>query len=217
MKQCMRMLALPAAGMALLILLVLLAACGTTTSSNVGSAGQATTTPQGSASTPSPTTPPSSRIVAGSIEFYGTVRSVSASTIAVSMPDGQTLTMSIVSGKTDLSHNNNVVPTTGQFIEVEAATLADGSFVATQLARSDPNDQHDWAEIDYRGETTSAVGSDLVLHFQVGKMTFSFPISATADVSDFGNRVQSIGANQAIEAEVQFQATHGTVVEIDRR
>ena len=160
---------------------------------------------------------PAGPFVPGSLEFYGTVQSVSAASIAVSMPDGQPLTLTVAPGQTDLSHNNNALPSQGQMINVHATAKSDGSFTANKLALADRASRHDLAEAEYRGATTSTVGSDLMLHFQVGTMAFSFPISATADLSDFDDRVQSIRANQPIEVEVEFQGTRGTIVEVDRR
>jgi hypothetical protein len=193
--------------------LALLVACGSPTSPSTG--GTSATTPIATPTQPSPTQQPSA-YVPGSLDFLGTVQRVSSSNIAVSMPDGQVLVMNVVRGQTDLSHCNNVMPSKGQVIEAHATAKSDGSFTANELAFPDSHGQHDRSQIDYHGVTTSAVGSDLVLHFQVGRMRFSFPISPTTDLGDFNHHAQSIGMHQSIEAHVQFHGTSGTVVEVDR-
>ncbi len=153
----------------------------------------------------------------GSLEFYGKVRNVEGDSIAVSMPDGKILTLDVIPGQTDLSHNNHDMPVVGQMIKAHAVARHDGSFTATEIARAGRGDRHDRAEAEYRGVTTSVVGSDMVLHFQVGMMAFSFPISATADLRDFDDRAQSIGADEHVEVVVEFQGAHGTIVEVERK
>ena len=171
-----------------------------------------------SSSAPQPSSP---FVRSGSLEFSGTVQRVSATSITVRMPDGQTLAMAVIPGRTHLAHfdhdHDHDLPSKGQVIKAHATAQQDGSFTATKLARADRDDQHELAEAEYKGVTTSAVGVDRLLHFQVGTLAFSFPISATADLHDFGNRAQAIGANQPIEVEVAFQGTRGTVVEVERR
>lgn len=160
---------------------------------------------------------PAGAFASGSLEFYGKVRSVEGDSIAVSMPDGQLLTLDVIPGQTDLSRNSHTMPVVGQTIKAHAFARHDGSFTAMELARAGHSDRRERAEAEYRGVTTSAVGSDQVLHFQVGMMAFSFPISATADLSDFGDNARSIDVDEHVEVEVEFQGTHGTIVEVERK
>jgi hypothetical protein len=172
--------------------------------------------PVGSSQEAAFTQQPALPFVPGSLEFYGTVQSASDTGITVSMPDGQALALMVVPGRTDLSHSKGTIPGVGQVIKVHATAKRDGSFIADKLARARTRDAHELGEAEYRGVTTGPVGPYMVLHFQVGTMVFSFPISATADLDDFGHRAHAIGADESIEAEVQFQGTRGMVVEVER-
>src|SRR5216683_3048726 len=62
--------------------------------------------------------------------------------------------------------------------------------------------------VDFKGVTTSAVGSDGVIHFKVGNKSYSFSISSSTDLGDFNN-AQSIQANQAVKVEVLFNGNSG--------
>ena len=210
MKHVIRLVAFPVVGV---VSLVLLAACGSVSNP---SAQSTSTTPSAAASTQPSPTQQSGAYMPGFLAFYGTVQRVSPSSIAVGMPDGQALVMNVVAGQTDLSRCNNALPSKGQVIEAHATANNDGSFTANSLAFADMHDQHDRAQVEYHGVTTSAVGSDGALHFQVGDMRFSYPISSTANLGDFNHHAQSIGANQSIDAHVQFQGASGTVVEVGR-
>ncbi len=194
-----------------IVLLAVLSACGSVSSPSA----QNTTSPAAGTSTqPSPTQ--SSGVSAtGTLAFYGTVRQVSANSITVGMPDGQELVMHVVAGQTDLSRCNNALPGAGQAIETHATANHDGSFTASSLAFANMHDQHDSSQVEYHGVTTSAVGADHMLHFQVGDKRFSFPISSTANLGEFDHDARSIGTNQMIDAHVQFQGANGTVVEVD--
>jgi hypothetical protein len=68
--------------------------------------------------------------------------------------------------------------------------------------------------VDYQGVTTSAVGSDRVIHFGVGSKSYSFSIGSTADLSDFNNNAQAVQANQSVKVEVLFSGSTGTVVKV---
>jgi hypothetical protein len=147
----------------------------------------------------------------GSIQFKGRVQQVSNNSIVVSMPSGQNLTMSIVSGITDLTAFNNALPALGQLVWVKAVSNTnDGSFTATKLSTADPTDS-DLNVVQYQGVTTSAVGSDNVIHFKIGNQSFSFTIGANADLHAFNNNAQSIGSNQSVTVRVIFQGNNGTV------
>lgn len=190
-------------------MLVLLARCGG--ASSPGSSAQSgAKTPTQSSVTQQP-----GAYTPGTLVFYGTVRQVSASSITVAMPDGHDLVMNVVSGRTDLSRCGNALPRLGQVIEAHATATSNGNFTANSLAFADMLDQHERAQVEYHGATTSAVGSDNVLHFQVGTMRFSFPINSTAHLDDFNHHAQSIGAHQQIDAHVRFQGVNGTVIEVD--
>ena len=143
----------------------------------------------------------------------GTVRSISNTSTVVGMPDGSTLTMSITS-LTDRSHFGGGLPTTGQLIKVETATNPDGSFTATKLEPTDANDVFKQNIVEYQGVTTSAVGTDRVIHFKIGTKSYSFTIGATTDLSDEGGNAQAIQANQLVTVQVQFAGSTGTVLKV---
>ena len=152
----------------------------------------------------------------GSIDFIGKVQSVSSSSIIVSMPDGSTLSMSIVNGQTDLSKFNGALPGTGQLIKVSAiANTSNGSFTAAELKPTDSGDLQDQNTVTYTGVTTSAVGSDRVIHFAVGNKSFSLQIASTADLGDFNNNAQSIGNNVSVKVTAQFSGTTGTAIKVE--
>ncbi len=147
---------------------------------------------------------------AGSISFTGTVKSVSNSSISVSMPDGTILPMNIVNGQTKLD-DNNTLPTVGQVVKVQALANSDGSFMAQELKAADSGDTQ--SVVDYKGVTTSAVGSDSVIHFKVGNNNYSYTVT-TVKTKDFAN-AQAIGSNQAVKVEVQFNGSTATVVSVE--
>lgn len=149
----------------------------------------------------------------GNIEFIGKVQQVSNNSIVVGMPNGQSLTMSIVSGQTDLGDFNNVVPSVGQMVKVKSVANTDGSFMATKLSTADATDS-DLNVVQYQGVTTSAVGSDNIIHFNVGNKSFSFTIGASTDLHDFNNNAQSISSNQSVKVQVIFQGNNGTVQKV---
>ncbi len=149
----------------------------------------------------------------GSIDFMGTVRSVSASNLTVSMPNGSTLGMSITA-LTDRSHFGGGLPTIGQLIKVEATANTDGSFTAVKLEPTDANDVLKQNIVQYQGLSTSAVGADHVIHLKVGTRSYSFTIGATADLSDVGGNAQAIQANQLVKVEVQYAGSTATVLKV---
>ena len=151
----------------------------------------------------------------GSIDFIGKVQSVTSSSIVVSMPDGSTLSMSIVNGQTDLSKFNGALPGAGQLIKVDAiANTSNGTFTAADLKPTDSGDLQDQNTVTYTGVTTSAVGSDGVIHFAVGNKSFSIQIASTADLGDFNNNAQSIGNNVSVKVTAQFSGTTGTAIKV---
>jgi hypothetical protein len=146
----------------------------------------------------------------GNISFTGTVQSISTNSIVVSMPDGQSLTMSIVNGQTDESDFNGQQITKGQLIQVEATANTDGSFLATKLKQADSANN----VVDFQGVTTSAVGSDHVIHFAVGNKGFSYAIGSNADLGDFNGNAQSIANNASVKVEVTFNGATGSVTKV---
>ena len=155
-------------------------------------------------------TEPQNSLEQGNISFSGKVQSVDNNRIVVSMPTGQTLSMSINS-LTDLSDFNGVLPSTGTLVKVKATANTNGSFTASSVKPGTPGDL-DQNVVDYEGVTTSAVGSDRVLHFKVAAKSYSFVIGSTSDLSDFNNNAQSIGNNLQVKVEVQFNGATGTVI-----
>jgi len=153
----------------------------------------------------------------GNISFIGKVQSASSSNIVVSMPNGSTLSMNIVNGQTDLSDFNGSLPGANQLIKVDANANSDGSFTATKLGATDSSDTSDATKlntVEFQGVTTSAVGSDGVIHFKVGNKSYSFSIASSTDLGDFNNNAQSIQANQAVKVEVLFNGATGSVVKV---
>ena len=145
----------------------------------------------------------------GSIEFVGTVKSVASNSLSVSMPNGLALSMS--ANGTDLGDFNNAMPAVGTLVKVKAVTNPDGSFNAESVKTGDATEQNN---VTYKGVATSAVGSDHLLHFVVGKQSFSFPIASSTDLSDFNGSTQSIQNGSPLEVEVLFNGTNGTVTKV---
>lgn len=152
----------------------------------------------------------------GSIAFTGPVQSVNANTIAVKMPNGQSLTAGIVNGQTDLSDFNGTPPNQGQVVQIKATASTGGSFTATKIKQEDGDNGADQNIVEYEGLTTSAVGSDRVLHFRVGNQDFNFTLGPTTNLEDFQGNAQAIGNNQSIKVKVQFQGTSATVLQVER-
>ncbi len=149
----------------------------------------------------------------GSIDFIGSVQSITGSNIVVKMPDGSPLSLSIVTGQTDLSKFNGAQPTVGQLVKV-SATATNGSFVASEVKPADSGDLQDQNTATFQGVTTQAVGSDRVLHFAVGNLSYSFPIASTAELKDFNGNAQSIANATSVKVDVQFNGTSGTALDV---
>lgn len=202
----------------ILIMMLLLTACAGVSSSP----GQ--TTPSNTASTPSapqvpttaptqPPTPTSQPTVAfkpGGISFIGPVKSITASSLTMSAPNGKTYTMAI-NAQTDLSAYGGGRPTVGSSVDMDSVINPDGSLTATILKPAQPGDP-DLNNIAYTGVTTSAVGADRVLHFTAGTKSYTFTIPATADLSDFGGNAQAIGNNLSVRVKIQYPSM--TVVSV---
>src|SRR5260370_11455141 len=152
----------------------------------------------------------------GTIDFMGTVQSVSNGSITVGMPDGQGLPMSIVNGQTDLGDLNGALPSVGQSVKVTAtANPTDGSFTASKLDIAKPDQAQDQNTVKYQGITTSGVRTDNKLNFKVGNKSFSYPIGTGAELKDFNFNAQSIGSGFTVKAKVVFNGTTGTAISVD--
>ena len=154
----------------------------------------------------------------GKLDFYGKVQSINATSIVVAMPNGDAITMAI-NAQTDRDNDfANGQPTVGQEIELKGITNQDGSFTATKLGflkQDDLNDTVKLNTVDFQGVTSSAVGSDNVLHFTVGNKPYSFTLNtATTENKDFPN-FQAIQNNQPIKVTVQFNGSNGTVTKVE--
>jgi hypothetical protein len=171
---------------------------------DIAGSGTGTPTSGGSQGTPVP----------GSISFTGPVQSVTSTSIVVQMPDGQPLTAGIASGQTDLSDYNGGLPSQGQTVDITATANTNGSFVATEIKAADSTDTEDQTTVTFDGVTTSAVGSDGVVHFRIGSQDYSFTLNTGSDLTDFQNNAQSITQNQSVEVKVQFQGTTAMVIEV---
>jgi hypothetical protein len=129
------------------------------------------------------------------------------------MADGSTLSMSIVSGQTDLSKFNGAQPSVGQLIKV-SATANNGSFTATELKPTDSSDLQDQNTVTIQGVTTQVVGSDRVIHLTVGNRSFSYPIVSTAELKDFNGNAQSIVNGTPVKVTVQFNGASGSALDV---
>ncbi|HZS75838.1 MAG TPA: DUF5666 domain-containing protein [Ktedonobacteraceae bacterium] len=159
--------------------------------------------------TPEPTNGPTEP---GQIQFIGTVTSTGNNSIVVRMPDGSSLSMT--TNGTDLSDFNNTLPATGTQVKVTAVANTDGSFNAQKIKHTDSGDTQNVNIVEYQGVTTSAVGSDRVIHFTVGNKSFTFTISANADLSDFNNNAQAITNGMTVKVKVQFNGSTPTVLKV---
>ena len=146
----------------------------------------------------------------GSINFTGKVQSVSNNSIVVSLPDGKSLTMSIINGQTDVSDFNGQQITRGELIKVETTANTNGRFLASKLKKADSADN----VVDFQGVTTSAVGADHMIHFAVGNKSFSYAIGSNADLGDFSGNAQNIGNHANVKVEVTFNGTTGAVTKV---
>ena len=163
-----------------------------------------------------PASTPQGPVAQGSISFNGTVQGVNTSSITMILPNGNTLSMSLAP-QTDRGDFGSGLPTVGQKIKVKATTNLDGSFYASKLdilKADDLADQIQMNTVDYSGVTTSAVGSDNVLHFNVGNRSYSFTISPTTQIKHLPS-AQAIGANQPVSVEVLYNNGNPSVTKVD--
>lgn len=151
----------------------------------------------------------------GSIDFIGSVQSANSANVVVKMPDSSTIAL-VVNGQTDLSKFNGSLPNAGQTVKV-SATASNGSFIATDLKPTDSGDLQNQNTVTFQGVTTSAVGTDRVIHFTVGNRSFSYPIVSTADLKDFNGNAQSIANAASVKVKVQFNGISGTAIDVSNK
>jgi hypothetical protein len=104
-------------------------------------------------------------------------------------------------------------------LKVKAETNPDGSFMASTLrtVHYDSSSHSDnLSTVDFTGSTTSTVGPDNLLHFQVGNQNFTALIDHDTDFRHLHN-AQSIDNNQPISIQVFFDGSNGNALEIDAR
>ncbi len=203
-----------------LAMLILMTACssGTGSSTSQPAAGSTpTTTSPTQVPTAAPTQAPTSTSTPstvafkpGGISFIGPVKSVTSSSLVMSAPNGQTYTMAI-NAQTDRSAYGGGLPAVGASVDMDSVINPDGSLTATILKPAVSGDP-DLNVIAYTGITTSAVGTDRVIHFTAGVKSYTFTIPATADLSAYSGNAQAIGNNVTVKVKVSYPAN--TVVSI---
>jgi hypothetical protein len=150
-----------------------------------------------------------------SLSFIGAVQSVNASSIAVKMPNGDVLSMSI-NNLTDRGDFGTALPTVGQMVKVKATANTDGSFAASKIDMVSSDDQANSNELhtlDVQGITTSAVGADNVLHLKAGNKSFTVTLGPTTQLEDFTN-AQSIANGQNVKVDILFNGSSATAVKV---
>jgi hypothetical protein len=151
------------------------------------------------------------------IDFIGKVQSINANSITVTMPNGEALPMALNTSTHRDDDFINGQPNVGQMIKVETYTNLDGSFTAKKLDSVKPEDQNNTFKInsvDFEGVTTRVVGSDNVLHFNVGNKSYSYAMNNSTRIKHFTNS-QSIATNTPVKVEVQFNGSNGTVTQVE--
>lgn len=204
-----------------LVMMLLITACagngsvpgqsttGTTPTTTSATQGPSTVTQPSTTVSPTPVHSPVT-FKAGGISFIGTVKSINSSSLVMNAPNGQSYTMAITA-QTNRSAYAGSLPAVGSSVDMDSAANPDGSFTATILKPSRAGDP-DLNVVAYTGITTSAVGTDRVIHFTVGIKSYTFTIPSTANLSGFGGNAQAIGNNAAVKVKVQFPAN--TVVSV---
>ncbi|GAC1425439.1 MAG: hypothetical protein PVS3B3_32090 [Ktedonobacteraceae bacterium] len=153
----------------------------------------------------------------GSLSFIGKVQQVNSGNITIAMPNGQTLSMAIVNGQSELSTNGGTLPAVNTMVKASANANTDGSFTLSKLETIDASDAQDPNKlntVDMQGITTQAVGSDNVVHIKVGSKSFAFALTANSELKNFAN-AQAIATNQAVKIEVLFNGSNGSIVKIE--
>ncbi len=204
---------------AVAIMLFVSACAGTGTSTGQSTTSSTTNNPTTTATqvqqptTTTQSTSPTAQPVAfkaGGISFIGPVKSITATSLVMSAPDGQSYTMSITP-QTDRTAFGGSLPAVGALVDMDSTINPDSSLTATILKPGLTTDV-DLHNIAYTGITTSAVGADRVLHFTAGTKSYTYTIPATADLSDFGGNAQAITANMPVKVKVAYPAN--TVISV---
>ena len=200
-------------GIAALAMMFFVSACAgtgtstgqSTTSSNTNTQTTPTTQVQQPNTTQSSTpTTQSVAFKAGGISFIGHVKSITSNSLVLSAPNGQTYTMAMTA-QTNRSAFGGSLPAVGSTVDMDSTINPNGSLTATILKPAQVGDP-DLNNIAYTGITTSAVGTDRVLHFTAGVKSYTLTIPATADLSDFGGNAQAIGVNMTVKVKVAYPA-----------
>jgi len=153
----------------------------------------------------------------GTIDFIGKVQNINANSITVTMPNGEALPMALNTSTHRDDDFMNGQPNVGQMIKVETFTNLDGSFTAKKLDSvklEDQNNPFKINSVDFEGVTTSTVGSDSVLHFNVGNKSYSYAMNGSTRIKHFMNP-QSIVANTPVKVEIRFNGSNGTVTQVE--
>jgi hypothetical protein len=165
--------------------------------------------------TPGSTETPNSTETAnstGSFTLVGPVQSASSSSLTVTMPDGTALNIAI-NAQTDQSDLNGAQLNAGQKVKVDVTGTSSG-LSADKIKLADSGDQADANTIEFKGATTQAVGSDHMLHFNVGNHSFSYAIGSSANLGDFNGNASSIASGTPVKVKVQFNGTTGTIIKV---
>lgn len=144
----------------------------------------------------------------GSMTFYGNVQSAGTNSLVVTMPTGGTLSFT-TNSSTDLADWNNALPGVGTHVKVVVNANNDGSFTATKVGNVDA--ANNATQAIYTGVTTSALGSDRMLHFTVGNRSFTFAVASNADLSAFNGNIAN---GTTVTVTVQFNGSTGSVVQV---
>lgn len=84
-----------------------------------------------------------------------------------------------------------------------------------ELMKQNSEEESEHNTIEFHGTTTSRVGADNLLHFTVGSISWSIPLTANTDLHEVGGSSQSIQPNQKVEVEVQVTGTHMVVTKVE--
>jgi len=166
--------------------------------------------------TPEATTPPNTTVVGnvqGTISLMGKIQNSSNTSVTVLMPNGQTLTASITvntdRGDANIALNPNTLA------KIKVFTNPDGSFQAKSLKIEDNAQKvNDLNTISFEGITTSAVGPDNILHFQVGNKTYSATCNNFTELKNMNN-AQNIASHQPIKVDVLYNGSNGSVAKVE--
>jgi hypothetical protein len=152
----------------------------------------------------------------GKISYLGKVLNASTSSLTATLPNGQSLTMNL-NTQTDKADLNGAAVSSGQVLKVEATANTDGSFTATKLSPTDNGDLQDSTKlntVEFTGVTTSAVGSDNVIHFNIGNKSFAYTINSSTELKNVAN-AQAIANNQQVKVEVLFNGSNANVIKVE--